>query len=143
MAAGTSVRRRLSRIIHRASSSSGIRPPRLVGPGHAGQQPAGDLPVASRPSAPAAGVGQVAFRMIFQQFHVAEESAPGMAALDQVMAENPVVGEPGTHGGVECLDVVDGLADELALSEQVLVNVGDLAGVGVQANVSREQAGEA
>ena len=81
--------------------------------------------------------------MILQQFHVTEESAPGMAALDQVMAENPVVGEPGTHGGVKCLDVVDGLADELALSEQVLVNVGDLAGIGVQADISRKQAGEA
>jgi len=52
------------------------------------------------------------------------------------MAENPVVGKPGTHCGVKGLDVVDGLADKLALSEQILVNVGDLARVGIQADIS-------
>ena len=60
--------------------------------------------------------------MILQQFHVTEKSAPGMTALDQVMAENPVLGKAGAHRGVKCLDVVDGLADELARGLSTTIN---------------------
>ena len=49
-AGGTRLRRRLSKSFHSDSADSGLRSRRAAGPGHARQQPAGQLPVAANPA---------------------------------------------------------------------------------------------
>ena len=88
------------------------------------------------------GVGQVRARIVFDQLHVVDKAAADMTALDEVVAENPVGRKAVFQGVVKGLHVVDALADVLPLPEEIVVDVGDLAGVGIQARLSGKQAGE-
>ena len=55
------------------------------------------------------------------------------------MAEDAVLREPPADRLLERVDVVDPLADERAFAEHVLVDVGDGAGVRVDARLAGEQ----
>ncbi len=61
--------------------------------------------------------------MLLDEVYVGHQSRAGVAALQQVVAQDQVLGEPSAHGPGEGLDVVDALADEGALAEEVLVDV--------------------
>ena len=52
------------------------------------------------------------------------------------MAEDPVLGKAAAERPLERVDVVDALADERALAEHVLVDVGDGARVRVDARIA-------
>ena len=59
------------------------------------------------------------------------------------MAEHAVLGEAAAERALEGVDVVDALADERALAEEVLVDVGDRARVGIDARLAGEEPREA
>jgi len=45
--------------------------------------------------------------MILEQFHVVQKTAAGIAALDQVVAEDPVLGQAVAKHDVKGLDIVN------------------------------------
>ncbi|MNZ46192.1 hypothetical protein D3C78_638680 [compost metagenome] len=108
---------------------------------HPRQQPRQQLPVAANPAMPALAVDAVARGMLLEQLHIRQQARAGVAALDQVVAENAVVGETPGEGLLEGIHRIDALADERALLEQVLIDVGDGAGVGIDPRLAAEQPG--
>src|SRR6185295_16288473 len=87
----------------------------------------------------AAYIREVAGRIILVQLHVAEQPRTGVASLQQVMTKNPVFGEAPLEGLFERLDVIDPLADERAFLEEVLVDVGDGARIGIDTGLAPEK----
>src|SRR3546814_19123156 len=71
---------------------------------------------------------------------LADQAGPRIAAFEQVVAQDPVVGEAAVERLLECGDLVDPLADERALAEQVLVHVGHRARVRIDARLAAVQA---
>ncbi len=104
-------------------------------------EPGGDLPVAAHPAVTAADVGQVSRWRVFEQLHVAALAGAGVARLQQIVAQHGVVGEAAVEQPAEGPDVVDALADEGGLREQVLVQVRDHSGVGIEAHLAGQQPG--
>ena len=54
-----------------------------------------------------------------------------------------IFGELASDGALESIDVVNSFADEGAFLEDILVDVGDGAGVGIDAGLAGEKLGEA
>ena len=79
--------------------------------------------------------------MVFVQHHVALQSRATVAALEQVVAEDRVLGKYAA-AVLEGIDVVDALADEGPLVEKVLVEIGDDPRVGIDAWGARGEAAE-
>ncbi len=111
--------------------------------GGRGREPAEELPVAADPAVAPRHVGGVARRRLLDHLHVRQQPGAGVAAFEQVVAEHPVGRQPLAERALEGVDVVDALADERALAEHVLVDVGDGARVGVDAGVAAVQPGVA
>ena len=76
-AGGTRLRRRLSKSFQRDSAESGFFAAPPVGPGHARQQPARQLPVPANPAVPAAHVRAVAAGILL--VHLTSLSSPARA----------------------------------------------------------------
>jgi len=89
----------------------------------------------------AVDVGAVAGRIFLVQLNVAQQPGAGIAAFQQVVTENAVLGKAPGQGLFEGLDLVDALADERTLLEGILIDVGDGAGIGVDARLAAVQAG--
>src|SRR4051812_33560263 len=81
-------------------------------------------------------------REVVEQFHVGNEAAASVVALDQVMAEDLVLREDIPNSGLEGIDLVDSLTGERTGSEQVLIDVGNGGCVRIDARGSSEDAGE-
>ena len=86
-------------------------------------QPRQQLPVTPDPAVAALDVHGVTRRVVLIQLHVADQSSARVTAFDQVVAEDPVVRHASRQCAFERIDVIDALADERALVEQVLVHV--------------------
>ena len=71
------------------------------------------------------GCDQVVRRELVEQLDVGHQAGACEHALEQVVAEQRVVGDPVVQRGGERVDVVDPLAGEAALLEEVLVDVRD------------------
>ncbi|MCY1211352.1 hypothetical protein D9M72_230630 [compost metagenome] len=106
-----------------------------------GQSPGQQLPVAANPAVAALHVTAVARRELLVELHVAEQPGACEAALDQVMAEDAVIGEVAVEGLLEGIYRIDALADERALLEQVLVHIRHGTGIGVDPGIAAEQLG--
>src|SRR5439155_3814792 len=102
--------------------------------------PAHDLPVAANPAVAPAHVSVVARRRLLEQLHVAQQARAGVAAFEQVVAQDAVFWQTPAEHMLERVDVVDALADERAFAEQVLIDVTDGARVGIDARLAAEQA---
>jgi hypothetical protein len=139
-AAGTRLRRRLSKIFHRDSSESGFFRRLPSGPGTPRQQPARNLPIPANPAVPAAHVRAVAGRIFLVQLHIAQQPRPRVAPFQKIVAEDPVLGKRPLEGPLERIDIIDALADERAFAEQVLVNIGDGARIGIDARLASAHA---
>ena len=68
---------------------------------------------------------QVVRRELVEELDVGHETRPGEDALEQVVAQEGVLGDPVGHRRRERVEVVDALPGEAPLAEQVLVDVGD------------------
>ena len=86
----------------------------------------------------AGGGHEVVGRELVEQLDVGDQAGPGEDALEQVVAEQRVLGHAVGQRRLERVDVVDPLAGEAALAEQVLVDVGDGDGVRVDAGRAGE-----
>ncbi len=84
-------------------------------------------------------VREVAGRIFLVQVRIAQQSGPRMAPFQEIVAEDPVLGQPTVEGLLERIDVVDPLADEGAFVENVLVHIGDGARVRVDPRFAPEQ----
>ena len=82
---------------------------------------------------PAAHVRAVAGRIFLVQLHIAQQPRPRVAPFQKIVAEDPVLGETPVERLLERIDLIDALADERAFAEQVLVNIGDGAGIRIDA----------
>ncbi len=111
--------------------------------GNAAEEPLGDLPVAADPAVFAARVGAVVRGVIVDDLDVGGEAGAGVGALDEVVAEEGVAGEALFEHSVEGGDFVDAFAGEAALGVEVLVDVGDGAGVDIEAGLAGVDIGHA
>jgi hypothetical protein len=89
-----------------------------IGTGNPWQQPLRDLPIAANPTIRRLDVRAVAGGKVLIQLHVAQQPGARVAALQQVMAEDTVLGEASLEGLFEDIDVIDALADEGAFLNQ-------------------------
>ena len=76
---------------------------------------------------------------VFQQGDVADAGATRNRALQQVVAQHLVVGQPAHQGLVDRSHVEQAFAGEAALAKHVLVELGVGRAVGVDAALAREQ----
>ena len=75
--------------------------------------------------------------MLLDEVDVGHQRRAGVAALEKIVAEDQVLREAPADGLREGVHVVDALADERALAEEILVDVGDLPRVGIDARFAR------
>ena len=110
---------------------------------HDREEPGQDLPVAAHPAVLAPRVGEQVRGVVVHHLDVRHEGRARVDALEEVVGQERVLGHASLDRGVEGVDVEQALAGEDALAEEVLVDVGDRGGVGVDARVpgvdTREQ----
>ena len=86
-------------------------------------QPPNHLPVAASPAVVALCVVNVVRRVVVEELHIVYQAAPYVTSLDQVMAQNEVLGERALQHLLEYTQVVYALAAERALVEDVLIQL--------------------
>ncbi len=111
--------------------------------GHEREQPGQDLPVSPGPAVLPARVGEDARRVVVHHLHVGDQRGPRVQALEEIVREERVVRHPSGQGGGEGVHLVETLAGEGPLAEEVLVGVRDRRGVGVHGGLAGEDAREA
>ena len=110
-----------------------LPPPQAGQPGATGGQPGQQLPVAARPAVLAGGGHGVGARVLLDHLDVGDQTGTQVVALQQIMAEHGVVGDSPVQLAEGDIDVVDPLAGERALAEEILVHVGHGEGIGIEA----------
>ena len=85
---------------------------------------------------PAAHVRIVARRIFLIEHHIAQQPRPHVTPFQKIVAEDPVLGETSFERPLEGINLVDALADERAFAEQVLVNIGNSARIGIDAGLA-------
>ena len=88
----------------------------------------------------AQGADVVAGGEFLDDLDVGGEAGAGEDALEQIVAEQRRVRHAAGERGLEGIDVVDALAGIGAFAEQVLVDVGDRRGIGIDAAHAGEDA---
>ena len=124
VAGGIRLRRRLSRIFQRAMSGRRLR----VRPGarrHERKQPPQDLPVAAHPAVLPPRVREDARRVVVHDLDVGDERRARVEPLEQIVRQQRVLRHAALERRRERVDVVEPLAGEDALVEEILVDVGD------------------
>src|SRR5262245_5038119 len=81
------------------------------------RKPLRDLPIAARPAVKARHPGQVVARILVDDVDVAAERGTREQSLEEVVAEETVLGNAPVERRFERVDVEDALADEVALFE--------------------------
>ena len=104
------------------------------------QEPGQKLPVAARPAVLARGHHVVAVRGWFDHGYIAHYRRACKQALEQVVTQNRILADTSGEGVLERIDVVQALACEGSLREEVLIEIGDGKGIGVQARRAGEDA---
>ncbi len=81
--------------------------------------------------------------VVVDDLDVGDEAGAAVGALDEVVGEQGVAGEAAVEDFVEGVDLEDAFACEDALAEEVLIDVGDGAGVDIVAGLAGVKGGEA
>ena len=81
--------------------------------------------------------------IILDDFDVAGQAGAGVGAFDQIVAEQGVAGEAAVEDAMDGVDLVDAFAGEAAFAVEILIGVGDGAGVDVESGFSGVDGGEA
>src|SRR5262245_34122022 len=79
---------------------------------------------------------------ILEQLDVCNETGAGIAALQEIVTENPIFGKTISNRLLEGVEVIYAFANKGALEEQVLVYIRDSLCIGIDARVSGENLGE-
>ena len=106
---------------------------------HMAGEPGDNLPVATRPAVVALGIVDVVGGVVVEEFDVVDETTAYVAALQQVVAQDEVLGEGALEHLLEHAEVVDALAAEGAFVEDVLVELEAGGGVDIQATQAGEE----
>lgn len=101
------------------------------------------MPVAADPAVTTQAGGEVVQRHVVEELDVGDEARAGEEPFEEVVREHGAVGDAGPEHRIEDLEVVEPLANEGSLGEEVLVHVGDRAGVRVEALLVGEDLREA
>ena len=109
---------------------------------HEREQPEQDLPVPSHPPVLAPRMRQHARRVVVYQLDVRHQPDARVQPFEQVVRQERVLRHRVLERLDEGIDVIQALAGEDPLGEQVLVGVGHRGGIGVDAGVAGIQAGE-
>ncbi len=117
----------------------GFRP---VRPRYARRQPLEELPVAADPAVLAPRERQISRRVLVEYRDVGGQPGAREAPFDQVVREEPVLGEASSRRALECGHVVDPLSGEAPLVIEILVHVGNGGGVRIDAGVPGVYDGE-
>ena len=104
-----------------------------------GREPGNNLPVAACPAVVALGIVDVVAWVVVEHLHVVDEAAANVAALQQVVAENEVLREGPFQHVLEHPQVVDALAAESTLVEDVLIEFETGGGVDIQPPEARHE----
>ena len=86
----------------------------------------------------AKGRDVVAGREFLHDLHVRGQACPSVNSLEQIMAEQGGLRHASVERGLEGVHVVDALACKGAFAKQVLVDVGNRGGVGIDACRARK-----
>ena len=87
------------------------------------------------------GIGAVTGGILLVELDVADQAGARIAPLDEVMTEDAVCRQAIHQRPLEGIHGIDALADERAIAEQILVNVGNCARVRVDPGIAAEQVG--
>ena len=112
------------------------------GLGDTRKNPPGDLPVAANPAMGAAAVTLVPLGKFVVKLDIAGQPHPHMCPFDQVMAQHPLFGETAGKHAAEGSYVVDALAMVRSFAAQILIDIGDSLGIGVDADRIGEEPAE-
>ena len=104
------------------------------------EDPRQQLPVAARPSVMADRADVVAGREFLDDFDVRGEAGAREHAFEQIVAEQRRIRRPAGERGFESVDVVDAFAGIGAFAEQILIDVRDRRGVGIDSAQAGEDA---
>ena len=102
---------------------------------HTRQKPPENLPVAPDPAVPTPRVSQVAGRVILMEHHVALQAGAAVAAFEQIVAEDCLLWKYAA-ATLEGVYIVDAFANEGALIEEILIEIGDNPCVGIDARTT-------
>ncbi|MCY1219812.1 hypothetical protein D9M72_318020 [compost metagenome] len=97
------------------------------------EDPAKQLPVATRPPMLAPGRHVVARGKLFDHLDVGGQPGTGEHSFEQVMAEQRVLRDPAAERRFKGIDIIDALARIGALAKEILVDVGGGRRVGIDA----------
>ena len=84
-------------------------------------------------------VGAVAGWVLFIELHIAQQPRPRVASFQQIVTEDTVLGKAAVERPLERVHVVNALADERAFTKEVLIHIGDGAGIRIDARLTPEQ----
>ena len=82
-------------------------------------------------------MSQDARRVVIDDFNITDERGARVETLEKVVRQEGVFRHASLEGRLERVHVVEALAGEDALGEQVLIDVRYRGGVGIDANVAR------
>ena len=99
------------------------------------EEPGEDLPVAAHPAVLPPRVREDVGGVVVHHLDVGDERGARVQPLEEIVREQRVLGDAPADGRLEGVDVVQPLAGEDPLAEQVLVGVRDRRRVGVDAGV--------
>ena len=98
------------------------------------------MPVAARPTVMANGADVVARREFLDDLDIGGEAGAREHAFEQIVAEKRRIRRPAGERGFESVDVVDAFARIGAFAEQILIDVRDSRGVGIDSAQAGEDA---
>ena len=87
------------------------------------------------------GIGAVAGGVFLIDLDVAGQAGARIAPLDEVMTQNAVCRQAILQRALEGIHGIDALADERAIAEQILIDIGNGACVRVDPCIATEQVG--
>ena len=90
----------------------------------------------------APAINGIARRVVFDDLDVRDQSRPGKRPLNHVVAQQGSLGKPGIHETMEGVDIVNSLAHEAAFAKEILVCIGNSAGINVEGCIRREDSCE-
>ena len=109
-----------------------------AGTGNLPPQPTRDLPVAPHPSVLARRKGEVASWIVVDEVDIGHEPGARVKALEEIVAEQRVLGHAPGERGIERVHVIDAFADVAALVKHVLIEVRHGGRVRIHADVPGE-----
>ncbi len=103
--------------------------------------PIRNLPIATNPAMLPLDKAQIILRELIIELDIAGQAHADVSAFDQIMAEEPRFGEPAGKHPAEGAHIIDAFAVVGALAGQVLIDIGNRIGIGIDADrVGKEPA---